>query len=70
MFVLGRERANQTVVEEPKQWKNKPPLTCEEGHVGMFGVVRAPGHAADGVAQHLQGIALSAKNTSMITSPF
>lgn len=33
-------------------------LTCEEGNVGMLGVVGAPGHAADVVSNGLQRVQL------------
>lgn len=36
-----------------------PPLTCEEGHVGVFGVIGTPGHATDVVPNGLQRVHLS-----------
>lgn len=35
-----------------------PPLTCEQGHVGVLGVVGTPGHAADVVPNRLQRVHL------------
>lgn len=35
-----------------------PALTCEEGHVGVLGVVGTPGHAADVVPDGLQRVHL------------
>lgn len=45
--------------QEPRTAPAVPPLTCEQGHVGVFGVIGTPGHATDVVPNRLQCVHLS-----------